>query len=100
MFDRGDGRPIDPDALGRVFRAARPRAGLPGHACMLRHSAATTLIEQGTNVRVVADLFGHSAISFTLANYVHPDEDAAAETVERLGQALAWGESGANRSRT
>jgi Phage integrase family len=53
----------------------------------LRHSAATTLIEQGTNVRVVADLLGHSAVSFTLSTYVHPDEDAAAEAVERLGVA-------------
>jgi hypothetical protein len=32
--------------------------------------------------------------------YVHPDEDAAAEAIERLGGALTWGESGANRSRT
>jgi integrase len=100
VFDSGTGRPIDPDALGKAFHAACTRVGLTGARLHdLRHAAATTLIEQGTNVRGVADLLGHSAVSFTLQTYVHPDEEAAAAAVERLGEALARGESGAKRSR-
>jgi integrase len=100
VFDSGTGRPIDPDALGKAFHAACTTVGLTGARLHdLRHAAATTLIEQGTNVRVVADLLGHSAVSFTLQTYVHPDESAAAAAVERLGEALSWGESGAKRSR-
>jgi integrase len=100
VFDSGTGRPVDPDALGKAFHAACTTVGLRGARLHdLRHAAATALIEQGTNVRVVADLLGHSAVSFTLQTYVHPDEKAAAAAIERLGEALAWGESGAKRSR-
>jgi integrase len=99
VFDAGDGRPVDPDALSKAFHRAASATGLGGVRLHdLRHAVATMLVESGTDARVVADLLGHSAISFTLATYYHPSEDAAVtalETVERL----IGGESGANRSR-
>lgn len=95
VFDSGTGRPIDPDALGKAFHAATMGVGLVGVRLHdLRHAAATVLIDQGTNVRVVADLLGHSSVSFTLETYVYPDEAAAAAAVERLGEALAWANLG------
>jgi integrase len=88
VFDRGDGRPVDPDALGAAFRDARMRAGLVGLRLHdLRHAYATLQIAKGTDAKLVADLLGHATVAFTLQTYVHPDEDAraaAAETVERL----------------
>jgi integrase len=100
VFDSGTGRPVDPDALGKAFRAARTKAGQDGVRLHdLRHAAATAFIDQGANVRVVSDLLGHSSVGFTWETYVHPDEDAAAAAVTKLGEALGWGESGANHSR-
>jgi integrase len=99
-FDSGTGRPVDPDGLGKAFHAAVKRAGLEGVRLHdLRHAAATAYIDQGANIRVVSDLLGHSSVGFTWETYVHPDEDAAATAVTKLGEALGWGESGANRSR-
>ena len=94
----GDGRPIDPDALGRVFRAARPRAGLPGHAAHAPALGSDDADRAGERTSASwPTCFGRSAISFTLANYVHPDEDAAAEIAEPVGpgacMARIWGES-------
>ena len=88
VFDRGDGRPIDPDSFGRAFRDARDAAGLEDVRLHdLRHAYATLQIAEGTDARLVSDLLGHATVAFTLMTYVHPDEDAAtsaAETAERM----------------
>jgi integrase len=79
VFDRGDGRPVDPDAFGRAFRAARDAAGLPRVRLHdIRHGFASLLVAAGTNPRVVSDTLGHATVGFTLQTYVHPDENAAA----------------------
>lgn len=94
VYDRGDGRPLDPDAFGRAFRDARDAAGLADVRLHdLRHAFATMQIAEGTDARLVSDLLGHATVAFTLQTYVHPDEEAAvvaAEAMERiLGAALA-----------
>ena len=84
VFDRGDGRPIDPDAFGRAFRAAREKVGLESVRLHdLRHAFATMLIDAGTSARVVSDLLGHATVAFTLQTYVHPDEQTAAAAIDR-----------------
>jgi len=93
VFDRYDGRPIDPDAFGAAFRAARQAASLVGMRLHdVRHAYATLQIAEGTDARLVADLLGHATVAFTLQTYVHPGEQAAvaaAETAERmLGAAM------------
>lgn len=84
VFDRGDGRPIDPDAFGRAFRVARDAVGLAGVRLHdLRHGFASMLVSAGTNARVVSDLLGHATVGFTLQTYTHPSEqDAAAAMAE------------------
>jgi integrase len=95
VFDRGDGRPVDPDAFGRAFRAARDRAGLDGVRLHdVRHSFASLLVNADTNPRVVSDLLGHAQVSFTLATYFHPDEDAAVDAIAKAEQLLGLGEGG------
>jgi integrase len=92
VFDRGDGRPVDPDGFGRAFRDARARANLTGVRLHdLRHGFASLLVNGDTNPRVVSDLLGHAQVSFTLATYFHPDQDAAAEAVAKAEQLLGWG---------
>jgi len=91
VFDRGDGRPVDPDGFGRAFRAAGERAGLDGVRLHdVRHSFASLLVNGNTNPRVVSDLLGHAQVSFTLSTYFHPDEDAAAAAVARAEEMLGW----------
>lgn len=94
VFDRGDGRPVDPDTFGDAFRAARDVAKLEGVRLHdLRHAWASLQIEAGTDARTVSDLLGHATVGFTMQTYVHPNGDqraAAAATVERLlGAALS-----------
>jgi integrase len=88
VFDRGDGRPVDPDSFADAFRRARKIAGLDGVRLHdLRHAVASMLVSAGTNPRIVSDLLGHATVAFTLATYYHPDEDDAAAAVaeaERL----------------
>jgi integrase len=93
VFDRGDGRPVDPDRLGKAYRDARDAAGLGGIRLHdLRHAYATLQIAEGTDARLVSDLLGHATVAFTLQTYVHPGDEAkvaAADKVERmLGAAL------------
>ncbi len=40
----------------------------------LRHGFTSLLVAAVRNVRLAADLLGHSTISFTLQTYVHGDE--------------------------
>ncbi len=90
VFDRSDGRPIDPDAYGKAFRTARDVVGLHGVRLHdLRHAFASFLIAEGTNPRLGSDLMGHATIAFTLATYVHPDDDAAAAAAVTTERVLA-----------
>jgi integrase len=90
VFDRGDGRPVDPDTFGKAFRSARDAAGLEGVRLHdLRHGFASLLVGAGTNPRVVSDLLGHGSIAFTLAVYTHPSEDAAAAAIDEAERLLS-----------
>lgn len=94
VFDRGDGRPMDPDDLTKAFQTARTRAKVPGvRLHNLRHAFATLQMRAGTNARVVSDLLGHATVAFTLMAYSHPDAamaDGAMTAVDAvLGDAIA-----------
>jgi site-specific recombinase XerD len=69
----GSGRELDPPGIaGRV--------GI--HT--LRHSAASTLLDNGVHIRQVADILGHSSISVTGDIYSHPTSDSARRALETL----------------
>jgi integrase len=93
VFDRGDGRPVDPDAFGKAYRVARADVGLTCRLHDMRHAFATLLVDAGTNPRVVSDLLGHATVAFTLATYFHPDEDAAAEAINKIENLIGGGAS-------
>jgi integrase len=93
IVDRGDGRAIDPDSLGRAFRRASSRAGVRGVRLHdLRHGWATSQIAAGVSPAAVSAALGHSQVGFTLTTYVHPNAVMAAplaDTAEAaLGEAL------------
>jgi integrase len=93
VFDRGDGRPIDPDTLGKGFRKAREKAGMDSVRLHdLRHAWATMQMSAGTNPRIVSDILGHAQVAFTMQVYSHPDlamaESAMATVDAALGGAI------------
>jgi integrase/recombinase XerD len=65
-------RPISCHSIQRVFRKVKLKAGIIRHASVhsLRHSFATHLLEDGTNIRVIQHLLGHSSI-LTTCRYLH-----------------------------
>lgn len=73
----------------RVFRnqaaslveAAGVTPVLKFHA--LRHTFATTLIENNVDAKTVSSILGHSDVSVTLNLYVHPSDEAKASAVSK-----------------
>jgi integrase len=61
-------------------------AGLPTHTRLhdLRHSAASLLLVQGVQPRVVMELLGHSQISLTMDTYSHVILAATREAAEKM----------------
>jgi len=56
-----------------------------------RHTAATLLLAQRVDQRVVMEILGHSQISMT-SRYAHVLPHVMVDAAERIGQAL-WGET-------
>lgn len=88
VFPDEAGRPLSNYRLYRQFLSLVKRADVPlirFHD--LRHTAATLLLLQGINVKVVSEMLGHSSIAITLDLYGHvlPDmQQQAADAMERI----------------
>lgn len=67
LLVRPDGQPMSAQLLRRRLRALAERAGLQRRVTphMLRHTAATQLLEAGVDIRFVQRLLGHSSIATT-----------------------------------
>lgn len=96
VFCQANGRPIDPTADYRDWKRLLQQAEVVGweqrgrgtHAA--RHTAATLLLLQGVDVKVVATILGHSQTSLTRDTYQHVVPEIATDAARRMGEAL-WG---------
>jgi len=82
---RQEDRPIDPQVLHAACRSACAAAGLDKHVTVhtLRHSFATHLLEDGTDIRIIQVLLGHASLS-TTARYAQ----VATHTIGRTASPL------------
>ena len=78
------GAPMKPQSVRSKLRRFAAEAGLERRVTphMLRHTAATLLIETGVDIRFVQRLLGHSSIA-TTEIYTHITDEALRTTLER-----------------
>lgn len=93
VCDRGDGHPMNPTTLSRVFARIAAAAGVSGTRFHdLRHAYATTLLAANVHPKVVSDALGHSSAAFTMDTYQHLlpslSHTAAAAIEAALGEHL------------
>jgi integrase len=84
------GVPMPPQNVTGLMRKVLRGAGIKGiQPCHgWRHTAATTLLNNGTNIKTVQARLGHSTPAITLSLYVHPVDERDAEAAEQLGKLI------------
>lgn len=90
VFATSLGTPIDARVDSRAWHALLVEAGVaPIKLHAARHTAATLMLMQGIDRRVVMDILGWSQIS-TAEDYQHAISEAKRDAVAKVGSAL-WG---------
>lgn len=89
LFTNRSGGPLFYKATRRRLVAALDAAGLPrGGLHMLRRTAATLSLQQGTSVRDVQNLLGHASPHMTLTRYATVDVTSQTAGSERVAGAI------------
>ena len=87
IFIQADGKPMYPTTPTQWFSKFLKRSGLPHRKFhSLRHTSATLLLSNGTNIKNVASRLGHTQLK-TTNRYVHAVDQAerdAANTLELI----------------
>ena len=92
MWCQANGRAIGSHADGEEWKALLKAAGIRQvRVHDAQHTAATLLLAQGVDRRVVMEILGHSQISMT-SRYAHDVPQLMADVAERIGRAL-WGDA-------
>lgn len=67
LFESPGGKQYSATSVQNILKRSARKAGIKKrvHLHMLRHSFATHLLEQGTNLRIIQELLGHESIKTT-----------------------------------
>jgi integrase len=86
-----NGHPIGAHADWDEWKALLKVAGIrDARVHDARHTAATLLLAQGVDQRVVMEILGHSQIAMT-TRYAHVLPQVMTDAADKIGQAL-WGQ--------
>ncbi|MEP6754817.1 MAG: tyrosine-type recombinase/integrase [Chthonomonadales bacterium] len=86
---RADGRPVDPATIYSQFQRLLERLKIPRVALHdLRHTHATQLLQQGVNIKVIAERLGHADPAITLRVYAHVIESMQEEAADLTNDLL------------
>lgn len=84
------GGPIDAAVLWRTFKRLLVKAELPSIRFHdLRHGTASLLLAEGTPLKVISELLGHSSIRITADVYSHITRGTMDETAATMDRILA-----------
>ena len=76
---------IEPTVYERMFSKYLEEAEIEHtnfHA--LRHTFATSAVEQGFDIKSLSELLGHSSVTFTMERYVHPSDMHKKMNLEKM----------------
>ena len=78
-------KPIEPRTYRKFYNKFMKEAGVePIKFHALRHTFASINIENGTDVKTISDILGHSDIAITLKTYTHTTQKAKAKAIQRF----------------
>ena len=89
VFTRDDGQPMHPDSINGWLNKFSSRHELPHiHPHQFRHSLASLLINNGTDILAVSRRLGHANAVTTMSIYAHALQKADAQSSECIADAL------------
>jgi len=89
IFPSTIGTPMEPRNLIRFHDETLQKFGLPPIRFHdLRHTAATLMLQQGTNPKIVQERLGHASIQLTMDTYSHVLPDMQNEIANRMDELL------------
>ncbi|SVC08419.1 uncharacterized protein METZ01_LOCUS261273 [marine metagenome] len=90
VFAHPDGTPRAPSTVTQQFRRIASRAGLSGVRLHdLRHTHASLMLQQGTDIKTINTRLGHSSVAFTMDTYAHLLPGMQKAAMEKLVEAFA-----------
>ena len=79
-----------PDSITNLHRKILKLAGLPEVRLHdLRHTFASLALQNGTDIKTVSGMLGHSDAAFTLRTYTHTSSLAQHQAADMMGELLA-----------
>ena len=89
VFGHPDGSPRTPSTVTQQFRRIAKRAGFSDVRLHdLRHTHASLMLQQGTDMKTISTRLGHASIAFTMDTYAHLLPGMQKSAMEKFEAAL------------